>query len=160
MRTTKRGSPKRPVSVIIMTMATAAGEGAMGRHHGEVFCAVIISEEFEGESDPGVFSITVVGRVGGVVAIRDTALVDVGTEEPLGSFDGFIDRRMLNPKLLGKGDKIKAAVAGGIECTVTGIHFIELSAVEGQEGKGMPPALPPTLSIAASMAYFLRAGRT
>ena len=127
-------------------MATAAGEGAMRGHHGEVFCTVIISEEFEGESDPGVFSITVVGRIGGVVAIRDTALVDVGTEEPLGSFDGFIDRRMLNPKLLGKGDKIKAAVPRGIECTVTGIHFIEFSAVEGWEGKGMPPASASTLS--------------
>jgi hypothetical protein len=129
-----------------MTMATAAGEGAMRGHHGEVFCTVIIPEEFEGESDPGVFSITVVGRIGGVVAIRDAALVDVGTEEPLGSFDGFFDGWMINPKLLGEGDKVKATVPSGIEGSIAWVHFIELSTIEGWEGKGMPPTSASTLS--------------
>jgi hypothetical protein len=118
----------------------------MGGHHGEVFCTVIIPEEFEGESDPGVFSITVVGRIGGVVAIRDAALIDIRTEEPLSTFNRFVDCRVLDPKLLGEGDKVKATVPRGIEGSIAWIHFIELSTIEGWEGKSMPPTSASTLS--------------
>ena len=59
-RATEGGSPKGPVAVVVMTVATAPCKGAMGGHHGEVFCAVVVPEEFEGESNPGVFSITIV----------------------------------------------------------------------------------------------------
>jgi hypothetical protein len=159
-RPAKGGSPARPLGVVVVAMAAAGGEGGVGGHHGEVFGAVVIADEFHGKGGAGIFAVAVVGAGGDVVAVGDRALIHVGTEEAVGAFHGGIDFRVFYAEFAGEGDEEKAAVAGGVEGAVAGVHFVEPAAVERRIGEGVPQVPALLWPMAASIAYLRRAGRT
>ena len=53
---------------------------------------------------------------------------------------------MFDAEFLGQGDEEETAVTGGVQSTVSGIHAVELTAVEGWVGKGMAPATAAALA--------------
>ena len=119
--------------------APAAGEGAVARHHGEVFGPVVIAEKLQGKGDAGVFAIAIVRTVGGMVSVGDATLVDVRAEKFRRALHCKVNFRVFDTKFLRERDQKVAAVSGGVERAVSGIHFVKLTAVEGRVGEGVTP---------------------
>ncbi len=138
-RPAKGGAPTGPLGVIVVGMAAAGGEGGVGGHHGEVFRAVVIADELHGKGGAGILAVAVIGAGGGMVAVGDRALIDEGAEKVMGAGDGGIDFGMLDAEFFGEGDEEKAAVAGGVESAIAGVHFVELAAIKRRKGEGVPP---------------------
>ena len=66
---------------------------------------------------------------------------------------------MFDAEFLGEGDEEEAAVAGGVEGTVSGVHHVELAAVEGRIGEGVSPGSRLALAHGGLDRVFAQGGQ-
>ena len=141
-----------------MGVATARGEGGVGGHLREIFRAVFVAQQLQGEGNAGVLAVAVIGAGGSVIAVGDGTLVNVRAEEFPGTDDGGIDLRILDAEFLREGDEEKAAVARGVERAVSGVHLVQFPAVEVRVGEGVPPAAAAALAHGGVDGVFAQGG--
>ena len=103
IRAQRRVIPERRTA-----MAAATAECGMGGTHGEILTLIFAAQRIEGIRDTVVLAVAVIRGPGRVVAIRDTPLVNVGTEETRGLKDGRIQFRMRNPGFTRQGHQEEA----------------------------------------------------